>query len=429
MKSSSNGANFHYAWVILAGVILIRGFAGGGINMTSGLFLAPVSQDIGVGIGSLSLYLSLTSVILVLWLPFAGILINRYDIRIMAVLGAALQTLSFAAFGFMDHVAGWYVLAIPHAMGAAILVGLLGPVLINRWFSKHAGLMLGIQMAFVSLFGAVLQPLTSGIIARDGWRKAYILIGGISFLAVIFSALVLLKNRPEDIGGKPYGAGDEETKNVSKTEKTIEIPEKTAVRSASFYLLLFFMIALTGVGVFTQHIPTYGKILGYSLSAAGTALSFASVGSAIGSIAIGMISDRIGSLKTCYLVIGIGLIAAAGFLAGQKSYLVFTGASFLHGLVGSGIMVLAPILTMTFYGRADYEKIYSKVSMGAPLASIILIPVYGYVYDFTNSYFWVLIGMIGLLCLAAFCITLGWRRRCTMEGCPGWRKRKQESLR
>ena len=48
-----NKKRIHFAWLILLGVILIRGFAGGGINMTSGLFLSPVSEEIGVGIGSL----------------------------------------------------------------------------------------------------------------------------------------------------------------------------------------------------------------------------------------------------------------------------------------------------------------------------------------------------------------------------------------
>ena len=81
-------SRWHYAWFILAAVILIRGFAGGGINMTSGLFLSPVSKEIGVGIGSLSIYLSITSVVMVLWLPTAGRLINKYDIRLMALAGA-----------------------------------------------------------------------------------------------------------------------------------------------------------------------------------------------------------------------------------------------------------------------------------------------------------------------------------------------------
>ncbi len=410
----------HYAWLILLGVILIRGFAGGGINMTSGLFLSPVSEDIGVGIGTLSIYLSITSIVMVLWLPIAGKLINKYNIRIMALVGAVLQALSFMALGYMNTVYGWYILAIPYAMGATILVNLLGPILINRWFAKNPGMMMGIQMAFVGLFGAVLQPLTSNIISQRGWRVGYIFIGGLTFFIVLLTALILLKNKPEDINLSAYGSDSKTTKRDSLGEgnATVEISEKTALKSISFYLLLLFMITITGIGVFIQHIPTYGSLLGYSVKQTGAALAYASVGSAIGSIAIGIVSDKIGSLKTCYGMIGIGILAIIGFLFSRNSFIVFSLSTFLHGLVSSGIMVLAPILTLKFYGQTDYEKIFAKVSMGAPIASIILIPVYGFIYDMTRSYQVVLYGMICLLIIALLSITIGWKKRCTQAGCP-----------
>lgn len=435
MRRKVTKKKLHYAWLILVGIILIRGFSGGGINMTSGLFLAPVSQDIGVGIGSLSIYFSITSIVMVLWLPSAGKLINKYDIRIVAAAGAVLQTFSFIAFGFMNNVYGWYLLAIPHAMGASILVQLLGPIMIHRWFAKNAGMMLGIQMAFVSLFGAVLQPVTSNLIARQGWRNAYYLIGGLTFVVVMLAALLLLRNKPQEKGILPYGEealsapGEKSAhKNntvqeghAAQTEEFFGVSEQTAVKSPSYILLLFFMIAITGVGVFTQHIPTYGTLMGYSIQSTGAALSFASIGSAIGSIAVGIVSDRIGSLKTCYGIIVIGILAVIGFLSSTAGFYVFGLSTFLHGLTNSGIMVLAPILTLRFYGQKDYEKIYAKVSMGAPLASILLIPAYGFIYDAMHDYFYVLIFMGVLLLFAAFCIAVGWKKRCTKEGCPGWK--------
>lgn len=145
----------HYAWMILLGVTLIRGVAGGGINMTSGLFLAPVAADIGTGIGNLSIYMSISSITMVLCLPYAGKWIHRFDIRLVTAASAFLQAVSFAALGWMQNVAGWYLLAIPQAIGASVLVNLLGPILINRWFAVKEGLMMGIQMAFVGLAGAV----------------------------------------------------------------------------------------------------------------------------------------------------------------------------------------------------------------------------------------------------------------------------------
>lgn len=413
----------HYAWFILLGVILIRGFAGGGLNTVSALFLSPVADELGVGIGRLSIYLSITSVVMVFWLPIAGKIINKFDIRLVVLAGMLLQTLSFAGFGLQNSVYGWYLLGIPYAMGATILANLLGPILINRWFAKNTGLMMGIQMAFVGLFGVVSQPLTSDFIARSGWRNAYFILGGITLAAVLLATLLFLRNKPQDKGLLPYGQEEtEKSSDRAQANNQLNIEESAALRSASFYLLLLFMIAITGVGVFAQHIPTYGGILGYSLKRIGSALAFASVGRAIGSIAIGIISDRIGALKTCYGILAIGLIAVFGFLFGGSSFLIFSLSTFLHGLTSSGIMVLAPILTLKFYGQKDYEKIYAKVSMGAPLASIVLIPVYGFIYDLLGNYLYVLLGMALLLLLAFFSIMAGWRKRCTAYGCPGWRK-------
>ena len=412
-KGNKKESRLHYAWVILAAVIIIRGLAGGGVNMTSALFLAPVANDIGTGIGELSVYLSITSAVMVLWLPTAGKLIHHFDIRLVAAVGAALQILSFAAMGFANKVYMWYLLAIPYAMGAAILVNLLGPVLINRWFRSNAGTMLGIQMAFVGLFGAVLQPLVSSIIAGRGWRMAYFMVGGVVFAAVIIVSSVLLRNRPEESGLLPYEGGNGKSRKKVNHGSSGErgISERDAIRSPSFYLLLLFMAAITGVGVFTQHIPTYGSLLGYSVQETGGVLAAASVGTAIGSVAIGIISDKIGSLRTCYVMIGVGILAAAGFFVSGGGLLLFYGSAFLHGLVSSGIMVLGPLLTLKFYGQKDYEKIFAKVSMGAPLASIIFVPLYGFVYDIMQSYYPVLIGLLALLAVAALSITIGYKKR------------------
>lgn len=436
------------AWMVLLGVILIRGFAGGGINLTSGQFLAPVSEDIGVGIGSLSIYFSITSIALVVWLPMAGKLVNKYDVRILAIIAAVLQALSFAAFAFLNNVLGWYILSVPQAMGAAILVNLLGPILLNRWFPQNTGFFIGIQMAFVSLFGAIIQPWTSDLIATRGWRTAYFVIGVITFIVVLISSIIFLHNRPDktttnntsqeeaqggkrrEANGETEGVTEKVTEKVTEEEtevkeqlsEDIAISESTAIRSISFGMLLIFMIAMTGVAVFSQHIPTYGGLIGYNMAQIGTALSLTSLGSAAGAVAIGYICDKIGGLKTCYGIIVIWIISIIGLLFSPQGFWLFASSSFLHGFAASSIFVLAPILTLIFFGKMDYEKIFAKVSMGAPLASILLIPAYGYIYDATGSYFLVLLSLILLLIIAATCIAVGWKKRCTKQGCAVWRK-------
>ena len=403
---------FHYAWFVLIGVILIRGFAGGGINTVSGLFLSPVSKEIGVGIGQLSIYLSISSVVMLIWLPIAGKLLNRYDARWLSIIGVILQAGSFIGFGFMNSVLGWYILAVPIVMGGSILTNLLGPVLINRWFAKNNGLMIGILMGFVGLFAAFLQPLTTFFISSNGWRFAYIALGSITFIVVSLSVLFFIKNYPKDINLNPYGYNEVTSNNNDVKLEGIDI--SIASKSSSFFLLILFIVALTGFGVFVQHITTYGLQLNYPLESIGIALSLSAIGTSIGAIAIGIFTDKVGVLQTSIGVVVIGTTSVILFIISDKSFVIFSLAAFLHGLANSSIGVLSPILALKFYGKKDYEKIYSSVMVGAPLASIILIPAYGFIYDLFDGYYFVLIFLLFLMLVSILSIIFAWKSRCKL---------------
>lgn len=406
------GKKFHYAWVILLGVSLIRGFAGPAINGSSGLFLTPVAESLGVGIGTLSIYLSVASVVSVLWLPVAGNLIARTDVRKIGILGALLQILAFAAMGLMTSVWGWYLLAIPTAMGATLLVNLLGPVLIGRWFGKKKGLVMGLMMTATSLLGAVFQPVLTGLIAGQGWRRAYLIFGGVALVAVVAVTLLLLRSAPGEMGLLPYG---EEGHSPQAAEEAVAMARQgvdaaRATQSLPFYLLLFYMMVLAGFAVFAQHITTYGLSLGFPMERIGGALALSMVGSAIGSILIGLSSDRVGIIPTSLGVLGAGLLSIALYAFGGDSFGVYAAATFLHGLATSAIGVVAPLLTTSFFGQRDYEKLFSRVMMGAPLASILLVPAYGFVYDATGSYRLVFFFLLGLLLLGGFSLFIGKRK-------------------
>lgn len=85
----------HYAWIILVAVFTMMGFTRGGVNGAAGLFLNPVSQDLGIGMGQLTLYFSISSIVTILFLPIAGKLMQKYDIRLILVIAVLLQAGSF----------------------------------------------------------------------------------------------------------------------------------------------------------------------------------------------------------------------------------------------------------------------------------------------------------------------------------------------
>lgn len=406
----SKTKKFHYAFVILIAVSLIRGFSGPAINASSGLFLTPVSNDLGIGIGQLSLYLSISSIATFLFLPLGGTLLNKVNVKWLAAGGVLLQAVAFIALGWMRSVWGWYILAVPLAIGGAILVNLLGPVLINRWFTKQQGLMMGLMMTITGLLGAVFQPVLTTMIDGQGWRMTYIVFGAIALVAMMVLALLLLKNRPADIGREPYGAqGPKERQQQASGHTAAGVTAKEAVRCPAFFMLLLYMVVLTGFAAFSQHLTTYGLGVGFTMGSIGTALSLSMIGAAIGSLLIGFVCDRWGALNTALCVTAISVVTVIAFWVGGGSYPVFLTAAFLHGLSGAAIAVLAPLLTTDFLGKKDYEKVFSLVMMGAPLASVILMPAYGFVYDAFGSYQYVFLFLLVALAGGAVALIFGKR--------------------
>ncbi|MEG0163943.1 MFS transporter [Anaerorhabdus sp.] len=396
---------FHYAWIILIAASLIRGVAGPAINASSGVFMTPVAKDLGVGIGQLSLYLSVSSIATLVWLPIAGTLFNKYSVKKIVLLGVFLQTIAFIALGFMSSVWAWYILAVPLAMGAVLLVNLLGPVLVNRWFAKNIGLVMGLMMMITSLLGAVFQPVLTNMISNNGWRFTYIGFGAFALIVMIIIGLLFLKNTPSDKGLKPFGY-DESALQISKQEVK-GVSTVKALKSLAFIALLIFMIVLTGFAAFQQHIATFGLGIGLDMSTIGTALSISMIGSAIGSVLIGVLSDRVGIVPTSIGVLGVGLCAVILFFISNGNYVLFVIATFLHGLATSSIGVVAPLLTIKFFGNKDYEKLFSTVMIGSPLASIVLMPLYGYIYDTFGSYTYVFIFLFVALIIAGILLLMG----------------------
>lgn len=405
MSMSNKKFKIHYAWIMLFALCIIRSLSAAGINNTGGIFLSPVSSDIGVGIGTLSIYFSISSIATLIFMPIAGKLIQKHSIKAMMIVAALLQCLSFMALGLMNSVWAWYILSVPMGVGGAILVNLCGPVLINRWFKSHAGTALGILMACVGVFGAVLQPLTVNSVNNLGWRNTYFFMGCIILITIIALTVVLIKNKPEDKSTKPFLI-PEKGKDIKK-ELYIDVPYKNAVKSPAFMGLLVFMVAITAFGAFNQHMATYLQSLGYSSIQVSPVLSISMIGSTVGAILIGFLSDKIGVYKTTIGVIGVvvGSIICLG-LGSQYLWILSLG-SFLLGLASIGIPVLAPLLTKSFFGNKDYESIYSSVMMGPPLATVILLPLYGFVFDATGSYKMVILLIAAIIVIGTVGFVLG----------------------
>lgn len=294
----------HFAWVVLFGICVFMGLARGGINNAGGLFMAPVMEELGCGAGKFMLYFSISSIATFVFLPVAGKLMGKYDIRLLLVLSLFFHAGSFALFGLMQNIWGWYILSVPMAMGSVLKTQIGGPVLIGNWFKKYTGLATGIMMAAAGLFGTVLQPLAGNLIVSMGWRQAYFALGGLVLAGSVPVVLLTIRFAPQKKGMLPFGAEQAE-KRIGPRESTgISAPK--ARKTVAFLALVLFMFFVTAVASFAQHLPKYADQLGFDAVFAGKAMGIFMMGTLVGALTFGLLSDKIGAQITTILALVCG---------------------------------------------------------------------------------------------------------------------------
>ncbi|WP_068776904.1 MFS transporter [Paenibacillus sp. FJAT-26967] len=413
---SENRRSFHFAWIVLIGLSIMAGFARGGINTAGGLFLTPVSQDLKIGMGSLTLYFSISALVILIFLPLAGKMMAKYEIKFLLIIATILQAGSFAMFGFMNSVWGWYIFSIPMAIGSIFVAQMAGPVLINNWFKKSNGLAIGIMMAAVGMFGAVLQPLAGNLIASEGWRSTYKILGVLVIAVVVPVILLTIRKSPRDKGLQPYGGevestGDQDAVSFDERGVTAAVARK----SSAFYALVLFFFLITSVGSFAPHVGPFAMGLGYDVQFAGNVMGFFMLGLLIGSLTFGFMSDKIGAKNTAIFAMLTGLVAVALLIMLATNPLVFRIGIGIYGFVTASIGVLGPLLTSAVFGNREYSQIYATAAIGLAVAGIVALPAYGFVYDMAGSYTPVLYTIAVMLILNIGAVIFAFRGKKKLE--------------
>lgn len=412
----------HYAWWLLLGVALMVGLAKGGIMTAGGLFLTPVTEDLGIGMGSLTLYFSISSIVTMIFLPIAGKIMAKYDIRIILVTAIILQAGGFAMFGLMNSVWGWYLFCIPMSIGSIFVTQIAGPVLINNWFKKHSGLAMGIMVASGGIFGAILQPMAGNLIANEGWRITYFALG-LGVMAVVVPVIILtIRMAPQQKGLQPLGSDEVQTDDAtsSQQQEAKGVSVAVAKKSSAFYALLLFFFFITSIASFGQHVAPFAMGLGYDIKFAGSAMGGWQVGVLIGALAFGILSDKIGAKNTAIFAMLLGLVPIAILLTVPENPFMFNLAIGIYGFVIASLGTLVPLLTSSLFGNKDYAQIYATAALGLAVAGIVALPAYGYIFELTGSYTMVLYAVAVMLIINVILVFMAFKGKKKLEKAGLW---------
>src|SRR6185437_2614641 len=170
-----NGMFQNRWWVVFASASgLLVG--AGAINVFAfGVFLKPITADLGMGRGEFSSAIAMGSLLNAISCPILGWMIDRWGVRRVMIPGILLCALATASYGLMQ--ASLLQIYVMFAV-AGFVFGCQTPIayatVIAQWFDDKRGLALGIAMAGVGLGVALIPQIAAALIAHLGWRPAFV---------------------------------------------------------------------------------------------------------------------------------------------------------------------------------------------------------------------------------------------------------------
>lgn len=108
----------HYAWWIMVASAAIYAASVGIIVSCAGLLYRAVAEDLNVGVSEISLYTSLMYLTVTILLPFAGKVLNKFDIRYILTIAGIINALAFGLMGTYNSVIPFYISGI--ALGSVV---------------------------------------------------------------------------------------------------------------------------------------------------------------------------------------------------------------------------------------------------------------------------------------------------------------------
>ena len=397
----------HKHWLVLLACCGLSMFSVGLAVNTNGVFYAPVSEDIGVLLGTFSFQSTINllgNAAVALFIPF---LLRRTRYRNLIYLAVAGTVLTTFLMSTVRTIPALYILGAFRGLAAGLIGVVPLTMIINEWFERYHGLATSIVLSFSGIGGAIFSPIFARIIETAGWERAYMLLALVMLLICLPALLLPFGLSPHSEGLAPYGAEDKPDSQPTQasTEPTPAPRDPLALITLALYALLG--AAVTGV---VHHFPGFAPSLGHSATMGALMLSVGMLANIAGKLILGWLSDRIGVFKASVLFLFLVLIAGSMLLTLHATGFLLL-AAVLFGSCFAIATVSNALLTRRVFGARHYGDAYAIVSFAGTVGAAFAMSLIGYVYDFTGSYMTAVIISLGFCLLNLLFLAILARRR------------------
>lgn len=286
----------HYAWIV-AGATFVILLCAAAVRATPSVIIVPLQRELGWSRALISGAVSVNLVLYGLVGPFAAAVMQRFGIRRTILIALTVMATGVALTNLMDApwqlYACWGVLV---GIATGTTASVLGATIVQRWFVARRGLVIGVLTASAATGQLVFLPVMASYVESDGWRPVALVIAVVVLALIPFVAL-FMRDRPEDVGLRRYGADPEAPAPPPAVGNPFALAIG-ALRRAShhrdFWLLAasFFICGATTSGLIGTHLVPACMDHGISEVKAASLLATMGIFDLVGTTASGWLTDR-----------------------------------------------------------------------------------------------------------------------------------------
>ncbi|RXH56157.1 MFS transporter [Granulicella sibirica] len=374
---SAKKKQLHYAWVVASVTFLIL-LVTAGVRATPGVLIVPLESEFGWTSASISTAIAINLALYGLIGPFAASLMERLGLRRITLMALSLLAIAVGLTTLMTRQ--WQLIllwGICVGSGTGFTATVLSAVVMNRWFEKNLGVVLGALTAAGATGQLLFLPLMARVVERSGWRLMALGVSGAAII-VFLIVLWLMRDNPSDVGLVPYGATDKPDADHSAEPMLRPLAAlRLASRSSAFWVLAgsFFVCGASTNGLIGTHLIAACHDYGIPEVRAAGLLAVMGIFDIFGTTASGWLSDRMPSrylLLAYYCLRGLSLIYLPHTLANGHSGLNWF--AIFYGLDWVATVPPTVRLVTDCFGRVNTGVIFGWVAaahqLGAALAAV-----------------------------------------------------------
>jgi MFS transporter, OFA family, oxalate/formate antiporter len=393
--STAGRPRLFYGWYIVGVALLAQCISAGTQAFASGLFLTPMTEELGWSRESFSAVQTVSTFVMGGLGLLIGGMVDRRGPRRLMLIGGLISGAALIGTSRVETLWQFYLLrGVAQTAGNALLGNLVVNVTVAKWFVVRRGMAVAIASLGISLGGVLVAPLVALVIEGGGWRSAWVVLGVAVWVLMLPSALIM-RRQPEDFGLTPDGMTPDQAQRYAQARRRASASSERqwtrpeALRTSTIWLVIFaYGVANIGLGALLLHMIPFLTDHGIRRPQAAVLLSVYAWAALLSKPVWGTLMDRLHARFLSAIAFAISAVSNVGMLAAVEwdAYPLLVVMLLGYGFGTGGSVPLQETVWASYFGRVHLGSIRAVAMPFTILFSATGPLLAGTLYDRTGSY-------------------------------------------